>query len=108
MTNLLVKRRRAFFVDSGFLEPAKQIFAINADELVMDLSMGYETLIEAMNANRGKIILFILTCNYLQVRNFLLSQNFVEGTDFINGFLFLSERQGFKMNFNTTYIVQAM
>ena len=108
VTNLLVKRRRAFFVDSGFLEPAKQIFAINAGELVMDLSTGAENLIGAMNANRGKIILFVLAGNYPQIRDFLISQNFVEGTDFINGFMFLSERHGFKMNFDTKQIFKEM
>lgn len=101
VTNLLVNRRRAFLIDKGFQEPAKHIFAINNDELVMDLSTGAENLIREMNANKGKIILFILAGNYPQIRNFLISQNFVEGTDFINGFLFLSERQGFKMNFDT-------
>lgn len=108
VTNLLGSRRRAFFVDKGFQEPAKHIFAINNDELVMDFSTGAENLIRAMNANRDKILLFVLAGNYPQIRDFLTGQNFVEGTDFINGFMFLSERHGFKMNFDTRQIFKEM
>ena len=106
VTNLLSERRRAFFVDENSREAAKQIFAIKPEETVIDLAEGGEMLIKRMNENKGKILLFVLTTNYWQVRNFLLSKNFVEGTDFINGFLFLSERQGFKINFDSKPIVQ--
>ena len=108
VTNLLGSRRRAFLVERGFLELARQIFAINADELVMDLSTEAETLIREMNANRGKIILFILVGNYPQIRDFLTGKSFVEDMDFINGFMFLSERHGLKMNFDTKQIFKEM
>ena len=108
VTNLLGSRRRAFLVDKDFLEPAKQIFAITADELVMDTSVNEKTLLKKMTATRGKICLFILTNYYPQIGTFLVSQNFIEGTDFINGFLFLSEYQGFKVNFDTKPIVKEL
>ena len=108
VTNLLTKRRRAFLVDKGFQEPAKQIFEVNADELFMDFPTEAENLIRELNANNGKILLFVLTGIYPQIRSFLTGQNFVEGTDFINGFLFLSERQGFKQNFDTRQIFREM
>lgn len=108
VTNLLTKRRRAFLVDKGFQEPAKQIFEVNADELFMDFPTEAENLIRELNANNGKILLFVLTGIYPQIRSFLTGQNFVEGTDFINGFLFLSERQGFKKNFDTRQIFREM
>lgn len=108
VTNLLGSRRRAFLIDREFLELARQIFAINSDELIMDLSTEAENLIQVMNANKGKIILFILAGNYSQIRDFLTGQSFVEDTDFINGFIFLSERHGFKMNFDTRQIFKEM
>lgn len=106
VTNLLSERRRAFFVDENSREAAKQIFAIKPEETVIDLAEGGEMLVKRMNENKGKILLFVLAGNYWQIRNFLLRQNFIEGTDFINGFLFLSERQGFKINFDSKPIVQ--
>ena len=106
VTNLLSERRRAFLVDEGFLEAAKQIFKIKDHELVMNLSTDAKTFLQILNDSKGEIILFVLTTNYWQVENFLLSKNFIEGTDFINGFLFLSERHGFKINFDNKPIVQ--
>ena len=108
MTNLLNKRRRLFLIEEQFLNPAKQIFEIRNDELVMDLSIKPETLAQKLNASRGETVLFVLIKNYPQVQNFLRSQNFAEGTDFVNALTFLSERHGFKFNFHTGAIVQAM
>ena len=60
-----------------------------------------EKLLEEMNKFKGEKVFFMVTGAYGQVRNILLSQKFVEGVDFVNGFMFLSERFGFKSDFNT-------
>jgi len=108
MTNLLNKRRRIFFVEKEFIEPVKQIFEIRDDEPVMDLSTPLEVLAQNLNAARGEAVLFVFVKDYLMLLNFLRSQNFVEDTDFVNAFMFLSERHGFKFNFDTKAILQEM
>ena len=108
LTNLISKRRRAFFIEDRFLEPAKQIFEIKDDELVMNLSTDPNSLAEKLNALRGKVILFILIKDYPQLLDFLRNQNFVENTDFVNALAFLSERHGFKFNFDTQGLVQEL
>lgn len=107
-TNLLAERKRAFFVDSKFIETTKQTFAIKNDELVIDSASGGEKFLMELKNLRGKVIFFLFIDNYLQARAFLLSQGFVEGTDFINGFMFLSEQHGLTFNFDSKPVVQEM
>ena len=108
LTNLLNKRRRVFLIEDRFLAPAKQIFEIRDDELLLDLSMEPEVLALKLNALRGEAVLFAFVRNYPILLNFLQSKGFREGTDFVNALTFLSERHGFKFNFDTRAIVQEM
>ena len=49
VTNVLSKRRRAFFIEDKFLEFAKQIFEIRDDEFIMSSSEGVDKLIKELN-----------------------------------------------------------
>ena len=108
VTNVLSKRRRAFFIEDKFLEFAKQIFEIRDDEFIMSSSEGVDKLIKELNDSNGEKIFYILTNNYWRLVSLLYKKNFAEGTDFVNAFTFLSERQGFKLDFDSRKIVQAM
>ena len=107
-TNLLRKRQRMFLIDEDFLDAAKQILEIEENERVMELPVEAEKLVEELNAAKGKAILFLLIKDYPQARNFLVNQGFVEGVDFANGFMFLSERHGLNLGFDSRPILQEM
>ena len=110
MTNLLANRDRAFFVDSGNLAAAKNIFAIRDDELIItasELDAG-KKLFDAMTQSRGQKIFFILAGNYSQIRVLLLNQKFVENVDFVDGTIFLSDRFVPYMRFDTRSLLQAL
>lgn len=109
-TNLFTHRQRAFFLDNNSIKAIKNIFAIKDDELIIDASQPNADgiFIEEMFKSKGKKIFILFVNNYYPIRNFLLRKNFVEGTDFINAVMFLSERYGFKDNFDTKAILQAM
>ena len=108
LTLLLRKRRRIFLLDKDFLDAAKNIFEIEKNERIMQLPVEGEKLVKEMKSAKGKAIFFILIKNFWRVRFFLLNQGFVEGTDFVDGFMFLSERHGMNITFDTRPIVQEM
>lgn len=108
LSNLLLKRRRAFFINDNFFSKAKDIFEIKDDELVINSSSGVEKLITEITASDSKKVFFILADNYWQLRISLLKQNFKEGIDFIDAGILLSERHGLSFNFDSTILVTAL
>ena len=108
LTNLLTERKRAFFVGDNLRIPAKEIFRIKNGESLIYSPPGEEKLVRELTASKGKKIFFLFLKNYWPTRMSLVNQGFVEGMDFVNGFMFLSERYGFKFSFDTKPIVQEM
>ena len=108
MTNLLLKRKRAFIIDKNLLEPAKQIFEIKDDEQIIDPNVSGEELVKKLNKLKGKACTFVLMDNYWQASLFLQSQGFVENVDFVDATLFLTEQHGLKVNFDTRPLVQEL
>lgn len=109
-TNLLTQRQRAFFVNKHNIDAMKKIFEIKDDELIINASQidAGEILLDEMVKSKGTKIFILFVDYYYQIGRFLLSKNFQEGIDFVNATMFLSERHGFKPNFDTKPIVQAM
>ena len=109
-TNLVAHRRRAFLVEKNNVDAVKNIFAVKEDELMIDVTQpdAGKILLEEIQKTRGQRTFFVFLANYAQVAQFLLQHNFTEGADFINAMLFLSERHGFKVDFDTKPIVQAV
>ena len=81
---------------------------IEKNERIMQLPVEGEKLVKEMKSAKGKAIFFILIKNFWRVRFFLLNQGFVEGTDFVDGFMFLSERHGLNLGFDSRPILQEM
>ena len=106
-TNLLTRRKRAFLCDKNFIEPARHIFEVQPDELVVELPLNHKTLTNLQDS-REKTLLFCFMDNYWQFRIFLLQQGFIENLDFVNGFMFLSESHGLKFGFDSKPLVQAL
>ena len=109
-TNLVAHRRRAFVVEKNNVDAVRNIFAVKEDELMIDATQpdAGKIFLEEIQKTRGQRTFFVFLANYAQVAQFLLQHNFTEGADFINAMLFLSERHGFKVDFDTKPIVQAV
>lgn len=109
-TNLLARRQRAFVVEKNNIDALKKIFEIKDDELIIDTSEtnSVQRLLDEMTKSKDEKIFFLFVSNYWQLGTFLFIKNFVEGVNFVNAMMFLSERQGLKINFDTKLIVQAM
>ena len=102
LTNLLTERKRAFYIETEYIDFAKKIFKIKDDEQLIVMQEDTDEFVQAIISTKGEKIFFVLAnpYYYFQVQNFLLSQNFVEGVDFIDATIFLSERYGVPYNFN--------
>ena len=110
ISNVLSNRRRAFFVDKNDIDALKETFKVKDDELIINASQpdAMEILLDEMNKSKGEKIFFVVVPNYVQVAFFLIQHDFLESVDFFNATAFLSERHGFKVNFDTMQIVMSM
>ena len=92
---ILVDKQRAFYTEEANFNFIRQIFKIKADELILNASApqpdNISNLLNSMNVSRGKKFYFILTLDYVNVRNILIQNNFVDGQDFTNAMIFLPE-----------------
>ena len=73
--------------------------------------MSANKILRKLNESKGKMCTFIFLDNYnkyQQLKMLLLNQGFDEYVDFLDATLFLTERHGFKRNFNTRQLVQEL
>lgn len=103
---LMSGKVRAFFTPPNSSDAIKKIFAVRDDEeiILAENQDSLQKLLDAMNAERGKKVFFILVNNF--PFGILAQAGFEYGRDFVNGFEFLSEAHGFPMN--SYSLIQAM
>ena len=108
LVNLLAERRRAFFLESYYINSIRKLFDIKEDEFVCnaDDPQSIEQLVELMQQNADDILLFVLVDNYIAFRRNMRALKFVEGRDFINITNILTSEHG--MQLRTQSIVNAM
>ena len=108
VTNLISKKKRAFFTEIQNFEFLKQCFMITPEEKLINASnpQSMNELMQSMRASNSQEIYFIMVGNYKLAREILIKNNFVENRDFLDGTIFLSDKQG--VPFNSYFIAASI
>lgn len=96
---LMSGKKRIFFTPPENAEMVRQIFFVNNNEEILAAKEidSVQSLADALNKSRGKIVAFVMVGNYHICRQRLINAGFAEGRDFVNAMLFLSDAQGFPL-----------
>ena len=111
-TNLLsTHRKRVFLINKNDIEKMRLAFEIRDDEQVFDASDPdtLKNFLETADEFKGKKIIFLLAGNLTgDLRKNLRGRNFAEGIDFMDARIFLLEKDGGMMNFDSRAVVREM
>ena len=100
ITAIMSGKRRVFFVSPGWLEAAKIIFGIQADEEVIQAASqeSLTTLEKDLKKSRGKKVFFLFLPEYHICQEILTKAGYEEGKDFLNANIFLSPANGMPLS----------
>ena len=90
-----VGHNRAFFVEPRNIPAIKYFFAVQDDELIIEIRdmSSLDELVAKMTELRGQKLFFMFHKEWTPLKNFLEERGFTEYTDFVNGLMFLTREQ---------------